>query len=47
MMKNNISKICLLTLVLIAISIIFILLMGKTYTTSFEILNKNYNFSFR
>ena len=45
MMKNNINKICLLTLILTVISIIFILLMGKTYTTSFEIINKKYNFS--
>ena len=44
-MKKNTSKIYLLTLILTIISTVFILYMGKTYTTSFEILNNNYKFS--
>ena len=40
-MKRNIKKICILTIALTIISLIVILLMGKTY--SFKISgNKNY-----
>ena len=41
-MKKNIKKIFLLSVILLAISSSFILLMGKTYTTSFIISSDNY-----
>ena len=42
-MKKSIKKICLLSLILIIISTVFIILMGRTYTINFNIDNtKNY-----
>ena len=40
-MKKNLKRIGLLTLILVFISTIFIMLMGKTYKTSFKVSTKN------
>ena len=41
-MKNDIKKVCILSLILIIVSIVFILLIGKTYVAEFS-YNNNEN----